>query len=466
MDFEVCTKAPESWSRMTIDDVCTRITSGGTPSRRNPVFFVNGSVPWVKTQELQDGWIRATEEQITEDAVKSSSAKLLPARTVLLAMYGATVGQLGVLASPMACNQACCALIVNDKIADFRYVYYLLLQHREVIKSLATGAAQQNLSAAQIKQFKFVFPDRQAQGHVADVLSGLDDKIALNRRINQTLEAMAQAIFKSWFVDFDPVKAKIAAKQEGRDPLRAAMSAISGKPDAELDALPPEQYDQLAATAALFPDEMEESGFGEIPKGWVVESLGEFLTIKRGGSPRPIQEFMAPSGLPWVKIADATAEASPFLFETREFIKESGLKKTVHLKSGALVLTNSATPGLPKFLDIDACIHDGWLYFPEKRLFTDQYLYFLFQKIRSELVAQGNGSVFTNLKTDILRGQQVLVPTHETMTSFTILARSILENIKALAKEGGCLASLRDTLLPKLLSGELSVTEAMAEAQP
>jgi type I restriction enzyme S subunit len=78
---------------MTIEDLCTRITSGGTPSRRNPEFFINGSVPWVKTQELQDGWIRETEEKITEEAVKSSSAKLLPPRTVLLAMYGATVGQ-------------------------------------------------------------------------------------------------------------------------------------------------------------------------------------------------------------------------------------------------------------------------------------------------------------------------------------------------------------------------------------
>jgi type I restriction enzyme S subunit len=123
------------------------------------------------------------------------------------------------------------------------------------------------------------------------------------------------------------------------------------------------------------------------------------------------------------------------------------------------LLTNSATPGLPKFLQLDACIHDGWLYFPEKHLFTDQYLYFLFQKIKSELVAQGNGSVFTNLKTDILRGQRVLVPTREVIAAFTILAGSILENIKSLAKEGTCLATLRDTLLPKLLSGELSVTE-------
>ncbi len=117
------------------------------------------------------------------------------------------------------------------------------------------------------------------QKAIADVLLSLDKKIAINRRINQTLEAMAQAIFKSWFVDFDPVKAKIATKQEGRDPLRAAMSAISGKPDAELDALPPEQYEQLAATAALFPDEMEESELGEIPRGGPVGGSADICSL-------------------------------------------------------------------------------------------------------------------------------------------------------------------------------------------
>jgi len=354
--------------------------------------------------------------------------------------------------------------VVPKTDLDMRWLYYAIQYHK--LGEIDDGSPIPSTTRAAVYVRELDVPPKDVQRKTARILGSIDDKIDLNRRINQTLEAMAQAIFKSWFVDFDPVKAKIVAIAEGRDPLRAAMSAISGKPDAELDALPPQQYDPLAATAALFPDAMEESELGGIPRGWEVMALGEFLTIKRGGSPRPIQEFMAPSGLPWVKIADATAEASPFLFETREFIKESGLKKTVYLKSGALILTNSATPGLPKFLELDACIHDGWLYFPEKQLFTDQYLYFLFQKIRSKLVAQGNGSVFTNLKTDILRGQRVLVPTSETMTAFTTSANSILENIKSLTKESACLATLRDTLLPKLLSGELSVAEAMAEAQP
>lgn len=245
----------------------------------------------------------------------------------------------------MACNQACCALIVNDEIADFRYVYYLLLQHRAVIKNLATGAAQQNLSAAQIKQFRFAFPDRQTQGQVADVLSGLDDKIALNRRINQTLEAMAQAIFKAWFVDFDPVKAKIAAKQEGRDPLRAAMSAISGKADAELHALPPEQYEHLAATAALFPDDMEESELGEIPRGWEINCISQFGDVVCGKTPSKANPEYFGDGIPFIKIPDM--HNSVYVVSPSERLTALGAasqaKKTI--PSGSICVSCIATVG-------------------------------------------------------------------------------------------------------------------------
>ena len=301
---------------------------------------------------------------------------------------------------------------------------------------------------------------------IGDLYFNFCQKIHLNTQTNQTLESIAQAIFKSWFVDFEPVKAKMAVLAEGgtREQAElAAMSAISGKNEIELAQMQKENfehYSQLAETAALFPSAMMESELGEIPEGWAVSTLGEYLTIKRGGSPRPIQDFMADTGLPWVKIADATAESSPFLFSTKEFIKEAGLSKTVLLKKGSLILTNSATPGLPKFLELDACIHDGWLYFPEKNLFSDEYLYFLFLKIRTELVAQGNGSVFTNLKTDILKAQRAITPNAQIMESFSKTLKSILENIKSNSKQIRSLSEIRDSLLPKLLSGEIDLSES------
>ena len=152
-----------------------------------------------------------------------------------------------------------------SKSFNARFLAYQLssdaFQNHFIAVATSSGG-QANLSPSQITGMPLKVPCKAIQDRIAGILGALEDKIDLNRSTNQTLEAMAQAIFKSWFVDFDPVKAKIAAMQEGRSPLRAAMCAISGKPDAELDALPPEQYEQLAATAALFPDEMEESELG------------------------------------------------------------------------------------------------------------------------------------------------------------------------------------------------------------
>lgn len=349
---------------------------------------------------------------------------------------------------------------------DEDFVYYLarLPDFRSYAISRMEGTSgRQRVSWQALAEFNLRLPEKGKRKKIGKILKSLDDKIHLNNQINQTLESIAQAIFKSWFIDFDPVRAKIAAKQEGKDPELAAMCAISGKNEEELQQMTEDDLAELRATASLFPDELVESELGEVPKGWDAKALGNFLEIKRGGSPRPIQNFMSPTGYPWVKIADATADPSPFLFKTKEFIIEEGLKKTVYLKKGSLILTNSATPGLPKFLELDACIHDGWLYFPQKKHFSDSYLYFLFLKIRSQLVAQGNGSVFTNLKTDILRNQVILVPTQEVIEKFDLQAFKILEAMRIQCIQSSSLCNLRDALLPKLLSGEVDVSGLQGE---
>ena len=347
--------------------------------------------------------------------------------------------------------------VIKDSLDESYFVYYLLSSLG--LENMNTDAAVPGLNRDNAHRLEIKIPNSiEKRINLVEPLIKLDQKIHLNNQINQTLESIAQAIFKSWFIDFDPVRAKIAAKLEGKNPELAAMCAISGTSEAEIEQMAEENLAELRATAALFPDELVESELGEVPKGWDATALGNFLEIKRGGSPRPIQNFMAPTGYPWVKIADATADPSPFLFKTKEFIIKEGLKKTVYLKKSSLILTNSATPGLPKFLELDACIHDGWLYFPQKKHFSDNYLYFLFLKLRTQLVAQGNGSVFTNLKTDILRNQVVLVPTREVIDKFDLQVGKILEMMKTQCIQSSNLSDLRDTLLPKLLSGELDAT--------
>jgi len=244
------------------------------------------------------------------------------------------------------------------------------------------------------------------------MLSSFDEKIEMLREQNKTLETLAQTIFKEWFVNFN-------------------------YPDAT--------------------GEMVDSELGEIPKGWRVERLGEALEVKRGGSPRPIQDYLSDSGYRWLKISDATATSSPFIFEIKEYIKKEGLKKTTLLKKGSLVLSNSATPGVPKFLELDSCIHDGWLHFPSTNIFSYQYLYLFFLHIRKPLLQQGNGSVFKNLKTDILKGWMMVIPDLKTMNDFNELIAPIFEKIKNNASQVQSLSKTRDTLLPKLMSGQVRV---------
>ena len=169
-------------------------------------------------------------------------------------------------------------------------------------------------------------------------------------------------------------------------------------------------------------------------KNWKKCELGEIVEIKRGGSPRPISDYISNDGYRWLKISDATSSNSPFIFKTEEFIKKEGLKNTVYLKSGSLVLSNSATPGLPKILKVDTCIHDGWLYFP-KSFFSNEYLYLLFQSIRDELRSLGNGSIFTNLKTDILKEYKILIPDKEKLNEFQRIINPIFKQLFNTSKE-------------------------------
>lgn len=453
------------WNTYRIEDIADKITIGPFGSRMKSDAYVESGVPVIRgtnltgSKKFSGDWVFISEQlaKQLENCCVSNGDLVFPHR--------GSIGEVGLVDNQFhqyMMSSSLMKLRCNPNIADSEFIYYFFKSHQgryELLKNasqVGTPGIGQPLTS--LKNIEIKLPSLGEQRKIAKILSDLDDKIHINNQINQTLESIAQALFKSWFVDFDPVRAKIAAKQEGKDAELAAMCAISGKSETELEQMAEDDFAELQATAALFPDELVESELGEVPKGWDATALGNFLEIKRGGSPRPIQNFMAPTGYPWVKIADATADPSPFLFKTKEFIIKEGLKKTVYLKKGSLILTNSATPGLPKFLELDACIHDGWLYFPQKKHFSDNYLYFLFLKLRTQLVAQGNGSVFTNLKTDILRNQVVLVPTREVIEKFDLQVGKILKMMKTQCIQSSNLSDLRDTLLPKLLSGELDAT--------
>ena len=379
------------------------VIGGGTPKTSKTEYW-NGDIPWLSVKDFNNDcrYVYRTEKNITQEGLKNSSTKLLDSGDIIISARG-TVGEIASIPYPMAFNQSCYGLRAKEEVTTSHFLYYLIKHNISVLKNQTHGSVFDTITRDTFQGIEVDIPEIKEQEKIASILADLDAKIELNIEINNNLEQQAMALFKSWFIDFEP-------------------------------------FD------------------GKVPKAWINGVLGDFVEIKRGGSPRPIQNFLSDSGFHWLKISDATGISSPFINEIKEYIIEAGLKKTVYLKSGSLVLSNSATPGLPKILDIDTCIHDGWLYFPSSK-FSNEYLYLYFKHIRDNLIALGNGSVFTNLKTDILKTYPTYLPTEDVLKKFDGLVQPIFSMILSKTREIKRLAEIRDMLLPKLMSGELDVSD-------
>ena len=180
----------KEYDRIAIQHICSNICSGGTPKSTIAEYY-GGNIPWLNTKEINFCRIYKTEKTITNEGFNNSSAKWIPANSVIVAMYGATAGKTAITRIPLTTNQACCNLTIDSTKADYRFVYYALCNDYAFLSSLANGGAQQNLNAQQIKEFEIPFPSLRVQKRIADILSSIDDKIELNRRINDNLTQAA-----------------------------------------------------------------------------------------------------------------------------------------------------------------------------------------------------------------------------------------------------------------------------------
>jgi type I restriction enzyme, S subunit len=434
MELEACSVAPENWQRIAIKNVCQKVTSGGTPSRKKPEYFINGSIGWVKTKELEDGFISNTEEMITPDAVAASSAKLLPQNTILLAMYGATVGMLGILSKEMACNQACCAMLVKPEF-DRDFLFYQLLAHRIQLQSLATGAAQQNLSGQQIKELIAPFPPIQEQKAIGSYLRLLDDRITLLRETNKTLEAIAQALFKSWFVDFDPVRAKMEGRQ-------------------------PEGMDE--ATAALFPDSFEESELGLVPQGWRVGCINDLCdTITNGGTPsRSKEAFWAGGEISWYKTGEL---ADGFLLKPSECITDIAVQSTsvkvLPANSVLMAIYAAPTVGRLGVLTTPAAFNQACTGMVANEQVGTWFLYWSLYFGRDWFNSRANGAAQQNISKAIVSSYKVVIPDLSVLGAFNDVAEAIHHSIRNNSVQAESIENLRDTQLPRLISGQLRLPE-------
>ncbi|HAT7516768.1 TPA: hypothetical protein JAV82_004611, partial [Kluyvera ascorbata] len=263
-----------------IEDLGKVITGKTPPSKISDAFSAQG-IPFVTPKDM-DGRriIDKTERYLSSLGVEAVRNCLLPQNSIAVSCIGSDMGKTVLLPGESITNQQINAIIVDSERFDYKYVYYYLSTLQDAFKAIAGGSATPILNKGNFSQFKVSLPVKLVQNKIALILNSLDTKIEVNTEINQTLEQMAEALFKSWFVDFEPVKAKMAALEAGgsqEDAMLAAMTAISGK---DADALAvferehPEQYAELKATAELFPSAMQDSGLGAIPDGWKLGCIG------------------------------------------------------------------------------------------------------------------------------------------------------------------------------------------------
>lgn len=400
------------------------------------------------------------------NGVYAFSEKALAGPYVVVIGRKGSVGQVHLSSEP--CWVSDTAFYVRfESLAEASFVAYLL--RTLGLEDMNTDAAVPGLNRNNAHRLEIRIPDSpEKRAALVRVAVVLDQKISLCSSINQTLEQMAQAIFKSWFVDFEPVKAKIAALEAGgseEDALLAAMQAISGKGEAELTRLQaeqPEQYAELRATAELFPSAMQDSELGEIPEGWRVSQIGDEVTVVGGGTPSTKNPDFWDSGeINWTSPKDLSNLADKVLVETERKVTEAGLAK---ISSGLLpvdtVLMSSRAPvGYLALAKIPVAVNQGYIAMKCEKALSPEFVIQWCAAHMDEIKSRASGTTFAEISKKNFKIIPVVMPTESLISIYSKQASSLYEAIENNVRESGTLAKLRDSLLPKLLAGELSVSD-------
>jgi len=384
------------WKEVRLGDLCYRVCSGGTPKSTCSVYYDGGTIPWLNTKEINYNRIYQTESHITEEGLNNSSAKWIDANSVIVAMYGATAGRVAVAKIPMTTNQACCNLMIDKSKADYNFIYYYLSNNYKHLLSMANGAAQQNLNAQVIKDFVISLPEIDEQHRISSFLSALDDKIAVNRRICENLETQAQALFKHWFIDFAPFK--------------------NGK--------------------------FVESELGMIPEGWRVMSIDDIYSIKYGKN-LPTSKIKEKGDYPVYGANGIMGYYNTYNYDNYVTLitsRGSGSGDVSRTFQEKAFITNNSFAVNPK--DNYSYLGCGYTYYCIKNINFKPFC---------------SGSAQPQLTNTSISAISILLPDKNVVIKYNSLASYIQKEINQAYIESNRLATLRDTLLPKLMPGQIKV---------
>lgn len=423
------------WRETTLGQVADFL-SGGTPSKDASQYW-GGTTPWVSAKDMKQFHLVDTEDHVTEDGV-ANGTKRVPPGTVLLLVRGMTLLNdlpICVAKRPMTFNQDVKALRPKSGVRD-DFLPYLLLGHKDRLLGLVdlAGHGTGRLNSAELKALDVVLPPEPEQRAIAHILGTLDDKIDLNRRTSETLEEIARALYKSWFVDFDPVR----AKAEGREP-----------------GLPKHLTD-------LFPDSFEDSEIGEIPKGWSVGSLLAQAQLLSGGTPKTACDEYWGGHVAWASAKDVSQCAETFLTKTERTITDKGVNESATQMIPAratVVVARGATTGRMVLLGLEMAMNQT-CYALVSKLSTPFTLHCQLREAIDHLVHAAHGSVFDTITTSTFAGSRFVQPPSATLREFERIVAPAFQRVLAASEQSSTLTALRSTLLPKLISGELRVNDA------
>lgn len=444
------------WESKLLGELCHEITVGFVGSMTNE--YIDDGVPFLRSKNIDEYNIKWEDmKYVSQEFHQRLKKSALQAGDVAIVRTGKP-GTTCVI--PEDLSEANCSDIViarvNDEVLCAHYLSYFMnaMAHGQ-INAHVVGAVQQHFNVGSAKKLMIPLPAREIQSEIVCVLKALDDKIKINRQINQTLEQMAQTLFKSWFVDFDPVMDNaldagnpIPDKLQHRAEARKAVRESEGfKP------LPDE-------VRQLFPDAFEESELGWVPRGWVVSTAGEEFTVKGGSTPSTKSaEFWEGGDIHWTSPKDLSGKAEKILLDTERKITATGLSKiTSGLLPPETVLMSSRAPvGYLAMTKIPVAINQGYIAITESKSLTQEFaLYWLNSKIEMIKSISG-GTTFAEISKKTFRTIPIVVPSAQSVNAFSETVALYLSKISKNVEECSSLSALRDSLLPKLISGELEI---------
>ena len=416
---------------MSLGEVCRNASRRFLPPEDGKVWFIN-------TGDVEGG--RFTHNDLSDwEGLPGQAKKAIVAGDILYSEIRPGNGRYAFVDQqyPNAVVSTKFMVIEAGESILPKYLYHVItspeLQNSMKLIAESRSGTFPQITFDSIAHLELMVPSKAEQLAVSSLLDAIEGRIRNNQKMNQTLEDIAKAIFKSWFVDFDPVRAKMEGRPTG---------------------LPPEISD-------LFPDELVDSEIGEIPKGWGVACFTETFEFFSGGTPKTSAAEYWGGNVPWFSIADLSA-SSPWVIETEKNITELGLSKCSAklISIGTIIVTARGTVGKVALAGQDMAINQSCYAMAPASGYPNSWLYLQTLELVERLRANAHGSVFDTITRKTFEQILVLSAPTEVLDIFGAMTSPLFDRMKTADKESKTLSELRDTLLPKLISGELRIPDA------